>query len=54
MKGIENLLAAMTVDEKIGQPNIVAAGSAVTGQVPESGAAKDIRAGIVSFGTCQA
>ena len=45
MNGIENLLAAMTVEEKIGQLNMVAAGYAVTRPVLASGAAKGIRAG---------
>ncbi len=54
MNRIENLLAAMTVGEKIGQLDMVAAGYAVTGPVPASGAGKDIRAGIVTFGACLA
>jgi beta-glucosidase len=45
MNRIDKLLAAMTVEEKIGQLNMVAAGFAVTGPVLASGAAEDIRAG---------
>jgi hypothetical protein len=45
MKRIDKLLAAMTVGEKIGQLNMMAA---VTGQVLASGAAKDIRAAVVT------
>jgi beta-glucosidase len=45
MNRIDKLLAAMTVEEKIGQLNMVAAGYAVTGPVLASGAAEDIRAG---------
>lgn len=45
MNSIEKLLAAMTVEEKIGQLNMVAAGHTVTGPVLASGAVEDIRAG---------
>ena len=45
MNRIENLLAAMTLEEKIGQLNMVAAGYAVTGPVLASGTAEGIRAG---------
>ncbi len=53
MKTIDKLLAAMTPEEKIGQLNIAAVGYAVSGRVLASGEAKDIRAGIVTFGACQ-
>src|ERR1035437_8468137 len=45
MNRIDKLLAAMTLEEKIGQLNMVAAGYAVTGPVLASGAAGDIAAG---------
>ena len=45
MNRIDTLLAAMTLEEKIGQLNMVAAGYAVTGPVLASGAADDIGAG---------
>ena len=45
MNRIDKLLAAMTVEEKIGQLNMVAAGYAVTGPVLASGTAEAIRAG---------
>ena len=45
MNGIDKLLAAMTVEVKMGHLNMVAAGYAVTGPVLASGAAKGIRAG---------
>ena len=45
MNGIDKLLAAMTVEEKIGQLNMVVAGYAVTWPVLASGTAEDIRAG---------
>ena len=45
MNRIEKLLAAMTLEEKIGQLNMVAAGYAVTGPVLASGTAKGIGAG---------
>ena len=44
MNRIDKLLAAMTVEEKIGQLNMVAAGYAVTGPVLASGTASDISA----------
>ena len=45
MNRIDKLLAAMTLEEKIGQLNMVAAGYAVTGPVLASGAVGDIAAG---------
>jgi beta-glucosidase len=45
MNRIDKLLAAMTVEEKIGQLNMVAAGYAVTGPVLASGTESGIRAG---------
>ncbi len=45
MNRIDKLLAAMTLEEKIGQLNMVAAGYAVTGPVLASGTAKAIGAG---------
>lgn len=45
MTRIDKLLAAMTLEEKIGQLNMVAAGHAVTGPVLAAGIKKDIRAG---------
>jgi beta-glucosidase len=45
MTRIDKLLAAMTVEEKIGQLNMVAAGYAVTGPVLASGVIEGIRAG---------
>lgn len=45
MKRIDKLLAAMTLEEKIGQLNMVAAGYAVTGPILASGTAKAIGAG---------
>ncbi|MGB7043925.1 MAG: glycoside hydrolase family 3 N-terminal domain-containing protein, partial [Methylocella sp.] len=45
MTRIDELLAAMTVEEKIGQLNMVAAGYAVTGPVLASGVTDGIRAG---------
>ena len=47
MTRIDELLAAMTLEEKIGQLNMVAAGHAVTGPVLAAGSEKDIRAGRV-------
>jgi len=44
----------MNLEEKISQLNIGAAGYAVSGRVLASGAAKDIRAGIVMFDARQA
>jgi beta-glucosidase len=52
MKRIDKLLAVMTVGEKIGQLNMVAAGYAVTRQVLASGA-KDIRAGKGASPNCR-
>ncbi len=45
MDKIEKLLAAMTLEEKIGQLNMVAAGYAVTGPVLASGTEEEICAG---------
>ena len=45
MNRIDTLLAAMTLEEKIGQLNMAAAGHAVTGPVVASGVTKGIRAG---------
>ena len=45
MNRINTLLAAMTLDEKIGQLNMAAAGHAVTGPVLASGVTEGIRAG---------
>ena len=45
MDRVDKLLAAMTVEEKIGQLNMAAAGFAVTGPVLASRATEDIRAG---------
>jgi beta-glucosidase len=45
MNRIDTLLAAMTLEEKIGQLNMVTAGHAVTGPVVASGVTKGIRAG---------
>ena len=45
MNRIDTLLAAMTLEEKIGQLNMVTAGHAVTGPVLASGVTKGIRAG---------
>ncbi|HMF05577.1 MAG TPA: glycoside hydrolase family 3 N-terminal domain-containing protein [Methylocella sp.] len=45
MTKIDKLLAAMTLEEKIGQLNMVAAGRAITGPVLAEGVADDIRAG---------
>jgi beta-glucosidase len=45
MPRIDELLAAMTVEEKIGQLNMVATGYAVTGPVVASGVIEGIRAG---------
>lgn len=47
MKRIDKLLAAMTIDEKIGQLNMVAAGYAVTGPVLGGDVTKGVRAGQV-------
>lgn len=44
---IDSLLAAMTLEEKIGQLNLVAAGQAVTGPALGGNASEDIRAGRV-------
>jgi beta-glucosidase len=44
MNRIDKRLAAMAVEEKIGQLNMVAAGIAVTGPLLASGAAECIRA----------
>ena len=43
MTKIDKLLAAMTVEEKIGQLNMVATGYAVTGPVLASGVIEGIR-----------
>ncbi len=45
MTRIDELLTAMTLDEKIGQLNMMAAGYAVTGPVIGSEIASGIRAG---------
>jgi beta-glucosidase len=45
MNRIDTLLAAMTLEEKIGQLNMAAAGRAVTGPVLASGVIEGIRAG---------
>ena len=45
MTTVDKLLAAMTVEEKIGQLNMVATGYAVTGPVLASGVIEGIRAG---------
>ena len=45
MDRVDKLLAAMTVEEKIGQLNMAAAGFAVTGPVLASKATEDISAG---------
>ena len=45
MNRIDTLLAAMTLEEKIGQLNMAAAGHAVTGPVLASGVTEGIRAG---------
>ncbi|HUI21377.1 MAG TPA: glycoside hydrolase family 3 N-terminal domain-containing protein [Methylocella sp.] len=45
MNRIDKLLAAMTLEEKIGQLNMIAAGYAITGPVLASGTEEDIRAG---------
>jgi len=45
MTRVDKLLAAMTVEEKIGQLNMVATGYAVTGPVLASGVIEGIRAG---------
>ncbi len=45
MNRIDTLLAAMTLEEKIGQLNMAAAGHAVTGPVLASGVIEGIRAG---------
>ncbi|MGI8570210.1 MAG: glycoside hydrolase family 3 N-terminal domain-containing protein [Methylocella sp.] len=45
MNRIDTLLAAMTLEEKIGQLNMAAAGHAVTGPVLVSGVTEGIRAG---------
>lgn len=45
MNRIDSLLAAMTLQEKIGQLNLVAAGQAVTGPIPGGEASENIRAG---------
>ncbi|HTV31729.1 MAG TPA: glycoside hydrolase family 3 N-terminal domain-containing protein [Methylocella sp.] len=45
MDPIASLLGAMTLEEKIGQLNMVAAGATVTGPVLASGTDEDIRAG---------
>lgn len=45
MNRIDTLLAAMTLEEKIGQLNMAAAGQTVTGPVLASGVIKGIRAG---------
>jgi len=47
MTSIDKLLAAMTLEEKIGQLNMVAADLAVTGPVLAADATEDIRAGRV-------
>jgi beta-glucosidase len=47
MTRIDKLLAAMTLEEKIGQLNMVAAGHAVTGPVLAAGIEKELRAGRV-------
>jgi len=46
MNRIENLLAAMTVEEKIGQLNMVAAGYAVTGPVWQAGQPRAFAPGV--------
>jgi hypothetical protein len=45
MTKVDTLLAAMTLEEKIGQLNMAAAGHAVTGPVLASGVIEGIRAG---------
>ena len=45
MNRIDTLLAAMTLEEKIGQLNMAAVGHAITGPVVASGVTKSIRAG---------
>jgi len=45
MTRTDELLAEMTLEEKIGQLNMVAAGHAITGPVLTAGSEKDIRAG---------
>src|ERR1700730_1239546 len=45
MNRIVKVIAAMTIEEKIGQLNMVAAGHTVTGPVLASGALEDVRAG---------
>jgi beta-glucosidase len=45
MTRIDKLLAAMTLEEKIGQLNMAAAGRAVTGPVLATGVIEGIRAG---------
>jgi beta-glucosidase len=45
MDKVDKLLAAMTVEEKIGQLHMAAAGFAVTGPVLANKATEDIRAG---------
>lgn len=47
MDPIPDLLVSMTLEEKIGQLNMVAAGPSVTGPVLASGSEADIRAGLI-------
>ena len=47
MKRIDKLLAAMTIDEKIGQLNMVAAGYAITGPVLAGDVTKGVAAGTI-------
>lgn len=47
MSRIDSLLRAMTLDEKLGQLNLVTAGQAITGPIVPSEMTHDIRGGRV-------